>query len=107
MFMFSLFPMGILIPIYMFTVFTKKKITLKYNDDKLPIVVMFRYEYEKHPNEIKKRISLVSTDEHPVQIIDDYVNKVFLFEIRGLTEDDLNNYKDYFSKENIELHYFR
>ena len=107
MFTFSLFPMGILIPMYICTVLTKRKLTVKYNDDRLPMVVIFRYEYEKHPNELKKRISLVSTDEHPIQFIDDYINKVFIFEIRGLTEYDLNNYKDYFSKENIELHYFR
>ena len=107
MFTFSLFPIGILIPMYIFTVLTKKKLTVKYNDDRLPTVVMFRYEYKNHPNEFQNRISLVSTDEHPIQFIDDYVNKVFIFEIHGLTEDDLNNYKDYFSKENIELHYHR
>jgi len=106
MFLFGLFPIGVLFPVYVYTIISKRKLLVQYNDDNLPTVV-FRYRYNKSPNDFINRCSLVSTDEHEVQMVNNHTNKTLLVQIDALTQEDFNNYIEYFSNEKIELEYCR
>jgi len=77
---------------------------VEYNDDKLPDVI-FRHKYEHTSHDLKKRLDLYSTEEHPIQTIDNHTNKIFFFEIGGVTIEDLNNFIETFEREKIIFEY--
>jgi hypothetical protein len=104
MFAICFIPVGVFLPIYLYKTVLKKTLYVEYNDDKLP-VVLFRHKYEHTSRDLKNRLDLFSTEEHPIQIIDNHTNKVILFEIGGLIKEDWNNFIDDFRQEKIVLEY--